>query len=454
MAGLGEVPVVIEVRCFSSLDEAAVLRDDVNALNLDSARPDPFSTFEFFENFYKNDEFFPGGRGLKLWFLTAFSVGRLVGYLVLKQVPRRVLGMRTTTLDFLVAHDTDRPHVVARPEYMGPVSEAFYAYVLGRKQEWSLLEFEQQDENSSLFPPPAAIDLKGLRVRRWPSLENSTVHVRWGTIREYFKALSKKFRSNVGRNMRSLLTAGEVQLLSSSDPTTTPALFELYRSIEPRSWKSRANAYIGRHPKRVEFCNGLLDVRQPMQLSIHVLLLDGIPIAGLINGAFLRGLYALHIVYDERLSRLGPGSAMLLVGMRQAIDGNFAFFNLLSGFGYFKARWLAQITETRIAQIYRVDGVLYWRRVLGDWKRRLLARGAQPTPELFNRSRREVGDPAAGEAQLDTAGNYEVSANEREHIATLIAQVRQGKGEFLSTAELVAVMPMETTTSSKAVPGR
>ena len=38
---------MIEVRCFGSLEEAAFLRDEVNALNRAGARPDPFSEEEF-----------------------------------------------------------------------------------------------------------------------------------------------------------------------------------------------------------------------------------------------------------------------------------------------------------------------------------------------------------------------------------------------------------------------
>lgn len=435
---------MIEVRCFGSLEEAAFLRDEVNALNLASARPDPFSTFEFFENFLRHDECFTGGQGMRLWFLTAFIDNHLVGYLALKQVTYKVLGLRTSKLGFFVTHDTDRPHLVARPEHLSQVSEAFYVYLLGRKREWNFLEFQQQDGSSPLFPPPAAVNLKGYLVRPWPSLENGTIHVRWGTLCEYFKALSKKFRSNVSRQMRGLLAAGDVELLASSHPATTPALFELYRSIEPRSWKSQANVNIGRHPERVEYFRGLLDAQQPMRVSIQVLLLDGVPIAGLISAAFMKGLYALHIVYDDGLSRLAPGSAMLLMGMRQAIDGQYAFLNLLSGFGYYKVRWLAEITETRIAQIYRVGGLLFWRRVFGDGKRWVFSAKSKETPVLFNPTRRDVSEREDEQTEHGKIPKLQISPEERARIAALIAEVRKGQGEFLSPAELAAVMPFET----------
>lgn len=440
---------MIEVRCFGSLAEAAHLRDEVNALNLVSTRPDPFSTFEFFENYLQHDECYPGGRGVRLWFLAAFLDGRLIGYLALKQVMHKVLGLRAFKVGFLVTHDTDRPHLVARPEHLGQASEAFYAYLLERKQEWSLLEFQQQDDSSALFPPPAAADLTGCLARHWPSMENGTIRIRWRSLHEYLRALSQKSRSNISRQMRSLLAAGEVEWLASSDPDTTPALFELYRSIEPHSWKSQANASIGRHPERVEYFRGLLDARQPMRISIQILLLDGIPIAGLINGAFMQGLYALHMVYDDRLSRLAPGSAMFLMGMRQVIEGQYAFFNMLSGFGYYKTRWLAEITETRIAQIYRSGSLLDWRRRAGDWKRRMLAARLEKTPVLFNPVRRDVGERTDERMEPGILPMQKISPEERRHYAELVAEVRKGQAEFLTMAELVALMPFETQRPSK-----
>jgi len=432
---------LIEVRCFHTLEEAEPLRERINGLNLESARPDPFSTFEFYENYLRNEERFPRPEGLRPWFLVAFAAGRLVGYLVLKQVAQRVMGWRALQIDCLTAHTADRPHLVAGPEYANEVSEAFYAYLLKRRQEWSLLEFQQQDGTSPLFPPPAAIDFKGYRVRQWPNMDNGTIPVRWATLDEYFKAFSKKFRSNVSRQIRTLFSAGEVEFLMSSDPETTPLLFELYRFIEPRSWKSKADAAISRDPKWVEYYKGLLGARQPMRVSIQVLLLDGVPIAGLINGSFEKGLYALHIVYDQGLSRLAPGAAVLLMGMRYAIKGRYAFFDLLWGFGYYKTRWLAEMTETRSVQIYRVGRIFFWQRMLGDLKRRMLARRTEREPVLFNPvSRDAIELQAASSASLTP----DIGADEKKRLTLLVAQARQGRGEFLSSAALASVMPFET----------
>lgn len=439
---------MIEVRCFHTLAEAAHLRVAVNALNLASARPCPFSTFEFFENFLRNDESAPGSRGLRLWFLAAFIDGELAGYLALKQDTEKVFGLATSRLGFLIDHSTDRPHPVARSGQLQAITEAFYDYLLGRGHEWSLLEFQQQDAASALFPPPASARLGGHLVREWPSLENGTIRVHWNSLAEYFHALPKKSRSNVSRQMRSLLAAGTVEYLASDDPATLPALFDLCRSIEPLSWKSNSGAALARHPQRIEYFKGLFDPAQPMRLSIQVLLLDGMPIAALINGAFGPGLYALHIVFDESLSALGPGSAVLLLGMRQAIVRRHTFFNLMSGFGYYKSRWLAELTPARTAQIYRRGSLPCYRRQLGDLKRRWFERAAAAAPALFNPARRNAG---RGEATVGCAAATRSPA-ERQRISALIATARRGPGEFLSAPELRALMPFPTLVSAATPP--
>lgn len=434
---------MITVLCFDSLEAAATHRDDVNALNRLASRPDPFSTFEFFETYLRHDEDFPGGHDVKVWFLVAFRDAQLIGYLALKQVTRRTLGLRAVTVGFLVTHDTDRPHVVSRAEDLVQVSAAFYAHLLARRHEWSCLEFQQQDDSSSLFPPPAGADLKGCLVRQWTTLENCTIPVRWGNLADYFHAMSRKFRVNLGRQMRALLAEGAVELLTSSDPATTPALFELYLCIEAHGWKAEAKANIGRHPERIAYFRSLLDAHQPMRVSIQILLLDGEPVAGLICGAFEARLYALHIVYDDRLARLAPGSAMLLLGMRQAIVGRCDAFNLLSGFGYFKVRWLAQITPLRVAQIYRVGSLLYWRRVIGDFRRSVSTASLNESRVMFNPLRRRVA--IAGRAPTESAKGVRspLAGSEQLRIAALVAEARVGQGEFLSPAALMAVMPPE-----------
>lgn len=442
----------MEVRCFHQLPQAQPFRKAMNALNLAAARPDPFSTFEFYQNYLRNAEWFASGD--RLWLLLVFSGDVLIGHLALKLRLHRVLGLHAAKLDLLTAHHADRPGVVSRPEHAQVVSRAIYSYLLSRHDEWGLLEFGEQDAASALLPPPRVASSGGFRCQLWPTMANGTVPMRWDSIASYFAALSKKARSNVSRQMRNLLAAGDVQVLTTSDPRMLPSAFDSYRSIEPHSWKARAEAVIGRARPSVDYYRGLMQPEQPMQVSIQLLFLDGEPIAGLISGAFNQGLYALHIVYDERRARLAPGSAILLMGMRHAIEGRFRFFNLLRGFDYYKLRWLADMRRTQSLQIYRTVSPFYWRRVLGDTKRRWaerwfgptdLGQASQANPSPRRRVSVEQSSPDRGSMQA-------AQPTHRERFARLQSQLRGGSSELLSAAQLGAVLPFATSRTTKHPP--
>lgn len=422
---------MIAIRCCHALADAAPLRGAINALNLASARPDPFSTFEYYENHLRHAAGFEAGGAARLWLLLAYEAGALAGYAALKQCPHRVLGRRAMKIDWLTAHVADRPHLVARPGREAAVAAAVYAYLVDRRQHWSLLEFQQQEAGSPLLPPPADARAGACRFRLWPGPASGRVPIRWDSIAAYFAALGAKFRSGISRQARLLLAAGDVQLLTSSDPHALAALFELHREVEAHSWKARADEHqrdwAGPYA-------GLMDPAQPMRLVIQVLLLDGVPIAGLVCGAFNRGLYALHMAYDERHARLAPGSALMLMGLRHAIEGGYEFLDMLRGSGYYKTRWLARMSETQSLQVYRAGSPFHWRRVLGDLAR--FRSGAAPAPAaLFNPARRDAGAEGAG-AAVDPP-----TAGERARYAGLVAQARRAPGEFLSAEQLAAAMP-------------
>jgi CelD/BcsL family acetyltransferase involved in cellulose biosynthesis len=416
---------LIEIRCFEALADAAGLRHDIDALNQRSARPDPFSTFAYYEVCGQ-----PGAAGgTRLWFLTASRDGRLIGYLALRLVEERWLGLSSRKLEFLITEHNDRPHLVAEPAELLAVSQACYRYLLGRQQDWCWLELARQEPGSALFPPPAAVDLTRHRVSHWSGPDNWTIALRWESLGDYFRALSKKFRANLRRQTQGLQAAGRLEWLSSADPASAAALLELYLSIETHSWKahgaSRAALSLGGNALRLDQLRGLLGAGQPMRLEVQVLLLDGLPIAGLITGAYLRRLYALHIVHDQRLDRYGPGSLMLLLAMQTAIGGGCTHFDLLAGFGYYKQRWLADPTPSDVGQIYRIGSLADWRRRAGD----LLRRWGRSAPRL----------PAATGRRPDP----EVDAPAR--IAALLRQARAGAVDSLSPAGLAAALPFLAT---------
>jgi hypothetical protein len=314
-----------------------------------------------------------------------------------------------------------------------------------------LLEFEQQDAGSALLPAPAQACHGVWRARLWPNQAVGIIDLRWPSLADYFAALSKKARSNVSRQMRALLGAGEVELLGSDDGRATPALFELYRRIEPHSWKGQADVAIGSSARSIAYSRGLFGAHAPMPMQVQILLLDGVPIAGLISVVFGQGLYALHVVYDERQASLGPGSAILLLGLRLAIERGCRFVNLLWGSGHYKTRWLAQMHETHSLQIYRTGSVFHCRSLLGDLQRRWRGQATATLPSLlFNPLRRGLdpggaaASPGSGLAPGGVPGATLDGAAEQRACAAWIKTLRGLPCECLDTARLAAAMPFAT----------
>src|SRR6185503_13328598 len=127
------------------------------------------------------------------------------------------------------------------------------------------------------------------------------------------------------------------------------------------------------------------------------------------------------------------------MGMRYAIAGRFAFFNLLSGFGYYKTRWLADMTATRCAQIYRVGSLAFWRRLLGDTQRWLAARAPLAVRRLLPATQsRDLDDLRQDRSERRAPP---VTVAERAAFRALIEAARGGNCEWLSTPELIAAMP-------------
>ncbi len=217
-------------------------------------------------------------------------------------------------------------------------------------------------------------------------------------------------RNNIGRQFRMLNSLGHLEHLASSDPAATPLLFELFLGIEPRSWKAGAGATLARSPRRLEFFRRLFDPRAPWRMRVDLVLLDGIPIAGLIGAAFEKRFYAIHIAFDDAYGKAGPGGAVLTLALRHAIEAGHLCFNMLSGFSYYKTRWQAEVTPTHSFQVCKVGSARFVRAVLGELRRAIFPR--PPESSDHNPARRE-----------SSAAAIQVSEEERARIAAAVAEL-------------------------------
>lgn len=391
----------LEVTCLRSLDAAAPLEPELDALNLASRRPSPFNALAYLRVFAAHDELEPSAYDVL--FLIAREGSKVVGYLPMRRRRERVGPLSFRRIESMCTHNTDRPQVVALRDDEARCAEAFRRYLLEVERGFSLLEFRQQDTHSPLLTPPG---LHGtVWVRHFRSWTNSTIPLP-GTLDHWWHARSANFRSSVGRNIRRLLASGAAEWVCCRDPRASSRLFDLYFAIEASSWKARSHVGAGDKPRRVGLYRAMCDPAVGCPPSFQFVLLDGKAIAGLWAPEHARVSYWHELAYVEGAEEVGPGNLLLVMALHDAIRRGLTAVNFELGLDYYKERWGAEVTPTWLAQSFRVGSVPFFKALAGDLRRRV-APGpvhqmhADVSLEHVN-ARKEplAGPPAAGPEAL------------------------------------------------------
>lgn len=378
-----------------------------------SRRPSPFHTFDYLVSAENYDEHTVDDQETLL--LVAFERGRIIGYLPLVKRPSRIWGFGYISVEFLSQCVSERPYAVARSEDEERCCVAFYAHLFDVEKRWSVLQLGGQDKGSKLLPVPENIARGRFFSRCLPDLPNCTIPTPYENLSGYTEALGSEFRRSITRWTRKLLAQGNIESLSSSDPNALPQLLDLYLDIESKSWKNGTPGAMARNPARLAFFRSLLQADLPMEVSIRLVLIDGLPIAGLVCGAFQDSFYLLDIVYREDFRDFAPGNLVQLIAIHEAIEKKLQSCNLLASFAYYKSHWLADITETQFVQIFRVGSLRHIAARVGDLRKRLRPQTGDTgdTAEEFNRDKRVRTETLFNTGTSATTQNEDRIAAER-----------------------------------------
>jgi hypothetical protein len=332
----------------------------------------------------------------------------------------------------LVSHDTDRPHVIARPEDEARCAQAFYEHLLARERGWSLIELGLQDADSALVAVP---ELNPLRhwTRRFENMPVSRIPLPWRSLADYLASLNAHQRKTLTRFVRRTFATGHVESIACTDPRGASDMLDLYLDLERRSWKAAGHAGIGRDPRRIAFYRALCAEEQPLRIEIDLLLLDGLPIAGTLTGSFNGIFHALETCFDADYRDLGCGNVAVLLFFRRAMAANVREINMNGNYAYYKERLGGVVTETSAVQIYRVGSVPWLKAQAGALKRRL--RPPIEDKVEFNPDRR------ANEEHSTVRPEH---AEERARVRATL-EALEGRGvrlDRLSGSELEAVIPL------------
>ena len=223
--------------------------------------------------------------GLEPLFLVAFDAGRPIGFLPLK------LHEHTVRL-----FEPRPPHLICRAEDEARVAAMFWRYLVEQERGWDAAELEAQDDRSPLAL--AAAQLSGVHVDR--------------IVPEH--PLLECGRPPTALHARGLLEAGDVEFLACDDYRATKSLLDLYIDLEVRSGR----ASLLKHPCRAERFRAAVGPGRESSPLFHWLLLDGLPIAGLVSIRFGSTLFPLEHTCDDAFRVLEPCDTLLALAAQDA----------------------------------------------------------------------------------------------------------------------------------------
>lgn len=394
------------------------LAGELDAVNQGAEKPSPFATSAFTIAYASNSERDPlgmdvrvfvvrDGAGLALgWAVFAFRVDELLDVAVSALQSYRILGKlgsgaarigRAPRLELMTTSDVDRPGIVALAGCEEMVAKTLLGHLIERELDWTLLEWRAQECGSSLWRAAHDVANPFLRVRDVELDPYSEVRLQWPDVEAYFRALSKRMRSNVSRQARKLYASGDVGLIMVDGSAATAAFFDAYEELESRSWKHHSCAAMGRHPLRRKFYSCIVSGRAGIEPSMIGVSLDGVLIAALINGRFGDRMWSMEMAFDESCNELGPGQLLLLLAVMDGLQKHCRSLNFFQLHGYFKRRWLADELPVVNVQMLRRPSLHDVRGLLGDahrWTKAYFERRAKPSEN--GNSQGEEAEPGRG----------------------------------------------------------
>ena len=397
---------------YDGVDQLRRLAPVVDRLNRESTDWSPFHTADFLLAYAVHSEFFPGGI-MPCTYIAYHGMGEAepIGVVVLRRERVKAAGpFSYVRVDFLATHDTDEWSVTARAGHDAAVTDAIIDHLL-KENDWSLLEFDGQHPDSRLRAGLHRRANLMMRARDIDLIPYERVSLSFDGMGAYFSALSKRMRSNVGRQARHLFSVGQVEIVLAEGPKACGALFESFLDLENRSWKAGTDVGLQRHPARRDFYEAVATGRAGLRPSFVGISLDGLLVAGLLNASGGGHAWALEMAFDERYAELGPGQLLLLVSAGEAIARGDKTLRFFQHHDYFKKRWLSESVPAANVQLVRTVSVMGVRACVGDTIRKLNVRptndGDQADDRVaptFNAVKRNIGirtQPASDELSCD-----------------------------------------------------
>ena len=162
----------------------------------------------------------------------------------------------------------------------------------------------------------------------------------WETL---LRGVSRNLRSQVARKGKGLERMGAVRFRTVTGGEELPAALEDLFRLEASGWKAREGTAILSDPASAALYRSFAArASQRGWLRLHLLELDGRPIAGDLGCVFAGTEFLLKTGFDERLADASPGLVLLARTLEATIAEGHKAYDFLGGAQHYKLRWGAE----------------------------------------------------------------------------------------------------------------
>jgi CelD/BcsL family acetyltransferase involved in cellulose biosynthesis len=176
-----------------------------------------------------------------------------------------------------------------------------------------------------------------------------------GTWEELLASVSRNLRSQLGRRRRGLEREGRLRFRTSA--ATGEELerdLAAFLRVEASGWKSGSGTAILSDPRTTRLYTQFAKAAAAAGwLRLHLLELDGVPVAADLNCRFAGGSFLIKTGYDERYAAFSPGLVLRGEVLRSAIEEGADFYDFLGGPDSYKLRWTAELRPRVAVKAYR-----------------------------------------------------------------------------------------------------
>jgi CelD/BcsL family acetyltransferase involved in cellulose biosynthesis len=176
-----------------------------------------------------------------------------------------------------------------------------------------------------------------------------------GTWDALLASVSRNLRSQLGNRRRALEREGRLRFRTTIGGEEELARdLAVFPRVESSGWKAASGTAILSDPRTERLYTDFARAAAAAGwLRLHVLELDGVPVAADLNCAFAGGTFLVKTGFDERYARFSPGLVLRGEALRAAIQEGSRFYDFLGGPDGYKLRWTTHLRPRTAVKAYR-----------------------------------------------------------------------------------------------------